>query len=574
MKPYYFKSLRARLTALLVIPVSLILLAAGLAGFFYARDVMIKQWNRNVTLQLERAAHEIDMRLSKPMELMVLFSNSGADAATVTLLEAISHRLETLPGVVRVNLNWHAAVERAPRHGGRRDVMGNGRFMQFNRGAFAKISPPTIDEVTNQQTVSIRMILLDNADVAVGNLEIVLKFSFLVSGITSNVWWQNATACIADRTTGKIVLTSGQMKGRTRLGENDDPLEQSLTHEMGEEKQGMVWGLGYPPDRIASFHRLETFPWDLVVFADGKIILAPIINFRNGFVLGAVILIAIVYGIISLNVGRTSETIRQLSRRAITVAAGDYGEKIRVDSRDEIGQLAESFNTMIEGLREKEMIHRTFGRYVDPDFARILLKQPEVGRLGGRRQEVIILMADIRGFTPMTEHLPPEDTIEVLNGYFSVMIPLVQQYRGIIVDFVGDGILAFFEPIDAPLAEATRRCLQCAFDMQAAIDHLNREMTARHLPVLSMGMGINNGPVVVGNIGSEARKKYGIVGATVNITQRIQGQADAGEVVVSGSVFEMVESRVTIIRHFSAPLKGVTAAMQLYAVAPKTNTQP
>jgi adenylate cyclase len=236
--------------------------------------------------------------------------------------------------------------------------------------------------------------------------------------------------------------------------------------------------------------------------------------------------------------------------------------------------LAESFNTMIEGLREKEMIQRTFDRHVDPDFARILLKQPEAGRLGGRRQEATILMADIRGFTPMTANLPPEATIEVLNGYFPAIIPLVQQYRGIIVDFVGDGILAFFDPIDEPLAETTNCCLQWAFDMHAAIDQRNREMTARHLPALSMGMGINSGPVVVGNIGSEARKKYGIVGAAVNITQRIQGQADAGEVVVSRSVFEMVESHVAVLRDFSAPLKGVTSAMQLYAVVPQTKTQP
>jgi class 3 adenylate cyclase len=85
-----------------------------------------------------------------------------------------------------------------------------------------------------------------------------------------------------------------------------------------------------------------------------------------------------------------------------------------------------------------------------------------------------------------------------------------------------------------------------------------------------MGMGINSGPVVVGNIGSEARKKYGIVGATVNITQRIQGQADAGEVVVSESVFKMVASSVTIIRDFSASLKGVASTVKLYAIALKS----
>ena len=121
-----------------------------------------------------------------------------------------------------------------------------------------------------------------------------------------------------------------------------------------------------------------------MVFAEGNAILAPIINFRNGFVIGAAHLIMVIYGVIRLNVDRMAGTIRHLSRRAGTIAAGEYGEKIAVTSRDEIGRLATSFNTMIDGLRERDTIRNTFGRYVDPDFARILLEQPEAGRLGGQ----------------------------------------------------------------------------------------------------------------------------------------------------------------------------------------------
>ena len=570
MKHYHFKSLRARLTTLMVLPVIMILLAAGLGGFFYARDRMIKQWNKSVTLQLERAAHEIEMRLSKPIELMTLFSNSGTGESNIGLLEAIVQRIKTLQGVVRVNLKWHTATKDVHHHGDRRGTMGRGRIMNFNRGTFSRISLPSVDEISSEQTVSMTMMLLDTSDTAVGNLEIVLKFSFLVSDITTNPWWQSATACIVDRATGRIILPSGLMKGRTLLGETGSPLERSIKSEITQKTVGALWDEGSPPDHVAGFHSLETFPWTLVVFADGKRILAPIINFRNGFMIGALFLIILVMVIIQLNIGRMSATIRSLAKRAIAVAAGDYGEKIKVNSRDEIGQLAISFNTMIEGLKEKEMIQRTFGRYVDPDFARILLKAPEAGQLGGRRQEVAILITDIRGFTPMTENLSPEDTIGVLNRYFSAMIPLIQQYRGIIVDFVGDGILAFFEPVNESLSDATNRCSRCAFDMHTSIDKLDRELTGRKLPGLKMGIGINCGPVVVGNIGSETRKKYGIVGAAVNITQRIQGQADAGEVVVSRSVLDMVEGRVIVVRDFPATLKGISSTVQLYAILPKS----
>ncbi len=568
MSPYHFKTLRARWTALLVLPVVLILLVAGVADFIYARDRMLGQWHETVILQLKRAAHEIEMRLSRPVELMEMFSQSGSDTQDSGLLEAIVHKLEILPGVVRVNIGWHSPSTHTDRRGGMHNTMGGGRFMHFQGGAFTKISPPTIDEQLGTHTVSVTMILMDAYDTPVGNLEIIIKFDFLMADISSAPWWQNANACIADKASGKIVFASGRLQDRVKLGETGDPLEGRLLEEIDRDAVGTIWGPGIPPERIAGFQSLDTFPWALVVFADGKTILAPIINFRNGFLIGAVVLILIIYGIIRLNVDRMSGTIRHLSLRAETIADGEYEEKIAVESRDEIGQLATSFNTMIDGLRERDTIRNTFGRYVDPDFARALLKQPEAGRLGGRQKEVAILMADIRGFTPMAERLSPEATIDVLNRYFSAIIPLVQEHRGIIVDFIGDAILAFFEPVDQSIEATAHRSVQCAFDMQAAMDDLNRELTALNLPALKMGIGVHSGPVVVGNIGSQARKKYGIVGASVNITQRIQGESAEGETVVSEPVIDKVRSRVSVARSFSATLKGVSAPVKLYAVNP------
>ncbi len=568
MRPYHFKTLRSRLTTLLISPVVVILLATGVFGFIYARNAMLVQWDEHVTLQLEQGANEIETALSWPVELMKLFSTGGTEGPGGNFLEAIAQELNNLPGVVRVNLNWHGTSTGPPRGKGPMGP-GSGRFMRFHRGAFTKLSLPVVDEKIGKSTVSLNMMLMDAYDTPVGSLEIVLRFDYLVSQITADVWWQNATACIADRSSGDIMLTSGLMKGRKQLGETGDPLEQSVKSAIRDNTVGTLWGQGQPPERVAGFHSLDTFPWSLVVFADGKTILRPIISFRNGFIIGAALLILLIYAIIRLNVDRISGTIGHLSQRAGTVAAGDYEEKITVSAKDEIGRLAASFNTMIDGLKERDAIRNTFGRYVDPDFARTLLKRPEAGSLGGRRQEVAILMADIRGFTPMAEGLSPEDTIDLLNHFFSAIIPLIRKQRGIVVDFVGDAILAFFEPVNEPLAAATQRCLQCAFDMQAAMDLLNRQMAAGDLPTINMGVGINCGPVVVGNIGSKTRKKYGIVGSSVNITQRIQGQSDTGEVVVSEAVCEMIGTQVAVKRAFPATLKGAAATMQLYALAPQ-----
>ncbi len=118
MRPYHFKTLRARLTALLILPVVLILLVAGVSGFIYARNLMLRQWNETIILQLKRAAHEIEMRLSRPVQLMEMFSQSGSDTLDAGLMEAIVHKLETLPGVVRVNIGWHSPSSGGQGRGG------------------------------------------------------------------------------------------------------------------------------------------------------------------------------------------------------------------------------------------------------------------------------------------------------------------------------------------------------------------------------------------------------------------------------------------------------------------------
>ncbi len=99
---------------------------------------------------------------------------------------------------------------------------------------------------------------------------------------------------------------------------------------------------------------------------------------------------------------------------------------------------------MIMGLKERDFIRDTFGRYVNKEVARELLKRPEAGRLGGEKRQVAVLMADIRGFTQVSEFLTPEETIRILNHYFSHMITVIREHDGIIVDFYGDGVLVFF----------------------------------------------------------------------------------------------------------------------------------
>jgi adenylate cyclase len=180
---------------------------------------------------------------------------------------------------------------------------------------------------------------------------------------------------------------------------------------------------------------------------------------------------------------------------------------------------------------------------------------------------VVIMFSDIRGFTPIAEALSPEATIQLVNGYFSRMVEVLRRHHGIIVDFLGDAILAFFDPLDGPLAPVGREALQCALSMQQAMLGVNLAGIGQKLPPLHMGIGLHAGEVVVGNIGSETRAKYGIVGSAVNLAHRIQAQARGGEVVISQDVHRLVQQEITLIREFEVRLKGIQEPVALYAVA-------
>jgi class 3 adenylate cyclase len=221
---------------------------------------------------------------------------------------------------------------------------------------------------------------------------------------------------------------------------------------------------------------------------------------------------------------------------------------------------------------EKEFISNTFGRYVDRDIARELMSRPEAVRLGGEKREVAILFSDLRDFTSISEPLTPEATIMMLNRYFSHMIEVIQRHKGIVVDFFGDGLLVFFDPLEGPLRPTAHRAIRCALGMQRQIESFNSEMKRQQLPELEMGIGLNVGQVVVGNIGSETRAKYGIVGSAVNATERIQGVARGGEVALSDSIFEHSEEFQFASKTIEKKLKGIQERTSLHII--DCNTPP
>jgi adenylate cyclase len=212
-----------------------------------------------------------------------------------------------------------------------------------------------------------------------------------------------------------------------------------------------------------------------------------------------------------------------------------------------------------------DFIRSIFGRYVSDSVVEQLLGTPDALRLGGETKQLTVMFADLRGFTPIAESLPPDSVVDMLNNHFGVMTDIIEEFNGTINEFYGDGILAFFgAPME--LENHARAALQCAVRMQALMDRVNQLNADAGLPGLAMGIGINTGNVVIGNIGAHTRSKYGIVGSPVNLAARIQSNASAGEVLVSGASLEAAGGGIETGEERTIQAKGIDDPVRVYQV--------
>ena len=260
---------------------------------------------------------------------------------------------------------------------------------------------------------------------------------------------------------------------------------------------------------------------------------------------------------------RLTRPIVALTGAAGRVAGGDLSQALAVTSRDEVGHLTRAFNAMVEGLRQRELIRNAFGRYVSPEVAQAVLESPDGLALGGRKREVTVLMSDLRGYTRFAEHGDPAGVMEVLNDYLGRMADIVIAHGGTINEFIGDAIFAVYgAPVEH--ADHAERAAATAVAMQRAMDALNEANVARGRPRFEMGIGINTGEAVVGNIGSEQRTKYAVVGAAVNLAGRVEGCTVGGQILLTETTLRYLGPLADVAPPIHVELKGVDAPVALY----------
>ena len=277
-----------------------------------------------------------------------------------------------------------------------------------------------------------------------------------------------------------------------------------------------------------------------------------------------------------LIVGWMLRPLPVLARAARQVGEGRLDMQVAFEMKDEIGQLSQAFNQMILSLREKEMIRSTFGRYMSKEVVDGFLNgkvSMELG--GGELKEMTVLMSDIRGFTEFSEKLPPQEVVTLLNRYFTEMVKAIGENGGTVDKFIGDAVLAVFG-WPAARENHERLAVEAALDMKERLAALNVSLVKEGRAPIEIGIAINSGKAVAGNIGSQEKVQYTVIGDAVNLTSRMEsGNKEYGtDLIVSEPVYLAAKEWFKFKDIGEKPVRGRTEPVHIYQILGRKTARP
>jgi adenylate cyclase len=282
---------------------------------------------------------------------------------------------------------------------------------------------------------------------------------------------------------------------------------------------------------------------------------------------GSIVIMTLVMMVVGLAIAvflgiRFSRPITQLVAATEAIGKGDYRHRVELNRQDELGNLATAFNQMGEELFRHTLTRQSFGKYVGEEVLEMILADPEKTWLKGHKNDATILFADIRGFTAYAETREPEAVVDMLNTYFDIATRAILDYGGYVDKFIGDCVLGVFG-VPVFRRDHTERTVRAAMDL---MDRLRRQSIRGNFLLSSVGVGIHTGPIVSGNIGSQAKMEYTVIGDTVNLASRLSGLAGPGEVLVTDAVVERVRELIRVEPAGTRSIKGKAAPVDTFRV--------
>jgi adenylate cyclase len=253
--------------------------------------------------------------------------------------------------------------------------------------------------------------------------------------------------------------------------------------------------------------------------------------------------------------------IHQVSRGNFNVSA----RKV-VKSKDEVGDLANAFDKMTDGLKERDKVKNLFNKFHGSSIAEEMM-HGEIG-VKGTSKEVVVFFSDIRGFTKFSEGHTPEQVVSMLNEYFAVMVSIITKNHGVVDKFIGDAIMAIW---GAPKSTGNDQynAVKACLEMRVALAELNTKRIARGESAIMIGMGVHSGPAMSGTIGSEDRMEYTVIGDTVNMSSRIESSTKAfgTDLLLSETLAGAIDGKFELDLAGSAEVKGKAEPLKLFKVA-------
>ncbi len=292
-------------------------------------------------------------------------------------------------------------------------------------------------------------------------------------------------------------------------------------------------------------------------------------SIRRGKIYTIVLTVVITFAGILLSLGLSmyfSAPIAKLRVSAKALGSGQLSNRVGIYRNDEFGDLALAFNRMAEDLELNEKVKSSFGRYVTPEIMDMILKNPDSHWKKGSKVEASVLFVDIRGFTSLSEGKPPESIVDLLNEYFSKITESVIKHGGHLNKFIGDEAMAIFgAPVSNPgHAEAA---IKAALDMREEMKQFDKKKDMGDVDI-QVGIGINSGEMLAGNIGSQKKMEYTVVGDNVNVASRLTSMAKPGEILISGQTYALIRDNISVKveRRGMAAVKGKKIKIDIFNV--------
>lgn len=349
------RTLQQRTLFFILIPTFILLVGLSVGGYIFVRNILLNQWGETAITKLQRTAHQIDMRMRKPKDLLQLLQDTESADLNSQVFDYVLKKIETLDGVAAVNIEWLQENSMIDNPSNSRMIaMMNSNHYELDR---FKLSLPKYDSRIDNRTVSLVTELRSLDDIIVGRVEVIISFDEFIDKVITAPWWRSNKAYLIDDE-GNVLASTFSDAPQS----NDSPLKTFGTANALEKDtlaaikvngSGMVFGHGSPPDEVSRFYRLVEAPWTMVVMAPGKKILQPIIHFKLIYILSIGLGTLLILFFIRGATNKVTSRIKEITAAAENLADGKFGPSLTVSTVDEVGELTRCFNRMTQQLRQR-----------------------------------------------------------------------------------------------------------------------------------------------------------------------------------------------------------------------------